>query len=253
MRKIISGISPRTSLLLLISALAAISVLAGPPLKELVLHFPLKPAQQRIKDASGQHNHGKPEAIVVPHSASLVSMEKTRQLTFAVWIKPSTVAGPCNVVLSKGGNEPGGAYGGYEFYLNSIGDNDIVFVSGPSIVTTYHSYGRWINNHLGEWIHVVFTINDETKTAKFYVNGQPTNDEYDWDTYFKSGTKLNFDVSNDLYIGAPDPASNGNRSKFDGEIREVMVFSRALTGEDIQKIYNSTNPDKSKNNQPEAL
>jgi hypothetical protein len=180
-------------------------------------------------------------------------MQETRQLTIAVWIRPDSIRHEFPVVLGKGGNQAPGAYGGYELYLNVHGDNDIVFVSGPSIVTTYQSNGKWINNHLGEWIHVAFTINDETKTAKFFVNGQPTNDEYDWNTYFNSGNVMNFNVDNNLYIGVPDPASNGNRTKFDGEIREVMVFNRALTQPEIQKICISTSPDKSRNNQPVTL
>lgn len=227
---------------------------AQPPLKEMVLYFPLGSShQQQIKDFSGAHNNGQPSAIIVSNSPSLVSMQQTRQLTLALWIKPNSIAGPCNVILGKGGNNPGGAYGGYELYLNSIGDNDIIFVSGPYVLDTYGANGRWINNHLGEWIHVVFTINDQTKAAKFYVNGQPTNDEYDYGTYFNSESEINFDVTNNLYIGVPDPASNPNRSKFDGEIREVMVFNRALTESEIQKIYNSTNPSGAKKNFPAAL
>jgi hypothetical protein len=80
---------------------------------------------------------------------------------------------------------------------------------------------------------VAFTIDDQTKTARFYVNGQPTNDEY------KSGMSndLNFDLPNNLYIGAPDPASNANRSRFDGEMRDLMLFNRALTAKEIQEDY----------------
>jgi hypothetical protein len=175
--------------------------------------------------------------IMVPNSPELVSMQQTRQLTFTVWIKPNSIAGPCNVLLGKGGNQPNGAYGGYEFYLNSIGDNDIIFVSGPCVIDTYGANGRWINNHLGEWIHVAFTINDQTKTAKFYVNGQPTNDEFDYGTYFSSKAGLNFDVTNNLYIGRPDPASNANRSRFDGEMRDVLLFNRALSANEIHELY----------------
>jgi hypothetical protein len=117
--------------------------------------------------------------------------------------------------------------------LNANGDNDITFISGGYGVDTHGANGRWINRHLGEWIHVAFTMDDRTKTAKFYVNGQPTNDEY------SSGTSsdLNFDLPNDLYIGAPDPASNGNRSRFDGVMRDVMLFNRALTAEEIHEDY----------------
>ena len=216
-----------------------------PPAKDLVLYFPLASiGQGQIRDFSGQRNNGKAAVIVVSNSPSLVSMQTTRQLTFAVWIKPNSIPYEFPVLLSKGGNQPGGAYGGYEFTLNANADNDLVFVSGGCAFVTHNANGNWINNHLGEWIHVAFTIDDQTKIAKFYVNGQPTNDE------FNEGTSddLNFDLPNNLYVGAPDPASNPNRTRFDGSMRELKLFNRALSANEIQKIYKSTKPSQSKNN-----
>jgi hypothetical protein len=179
------------------------------------------------------NNIGQSSAIVIPNSPSLVSMQQTRQLTFAVWIKPTSLSPVFPVLLSKGGNRPGGAYGGYEFLLNAHGDNDLLFVSGGCQFVTRNANGRWINQHLGEWIHVAFTIDDRTKTAQFYINGQPTNDA------FNEGTSddLNFDLPNNLYIGMPDPASNADRAKFDGAMRDLTLFNRALSASEIQAIY----------------
>lgn len=221
-----------------------------PPVKELVLYFPLDSAnQEQIKDFSGQHNSGKASAIVVSNSPSLVSLQQTRQLTFAVWIKPNSIPSVFPVLLSKGGNEPDGAFGGYEFLLNANGDNDLVFVSGGCEFVTHNANGRWINNHLGEWIHVAFTIDDQTKIAQFYVNGQPTNDA------FNEGTSddLNFNLPNNLFVGTPDPASNANRAKFDGSMRDLMLFNRALTAKEIQKIYQSKRPPAEKKIVPLTL
>jgi hypothetical protein len=237
----------RTSLAGLLLVLSALITFAQRPVKDMVLYFPLGSSpQQQIKDFSGQHNNGNPAAIIVSNSPSLVSMQQTRQLTLAVWIKPESIPNVFPVLLSKGGNQPNAAYGGYELLLNANGDNDLVFESGGCEIVTHNAAGRWINNHLGEWIHVAFTIDDRTKTAQFYVNGQPTNDEYN----FGSSDDLNFDVTNNLYIGMPDPASDANRSKFDGEIREVMIFNRALTAQELQKIITSTDPSAIKKNLP---
>ncbi|HZF00676.1 MAG TPA: LamG domain-containing protein [Methylomirabilota bacterium] len=219
----------------------ACSTFVQPPQRESVLYFPLDAiGQQQIKDFSSQHNNGKATGIIVSNSPSLASMQQTHQLTFTVWIKPNSIPSEFPVLLSKGGNQSPGAYGGYEFLLNANGDNDLLFVSGGTEIVTHNANGRWINNHLGEWIHVAFTIDDQTKIAQFYINGQPTNDA------FNEGTSddINFDVPNNLYIGVPDPASNANRSKFDGTMQNLMLFNRALTAEEIQKIYQSTNPSK---------
>lgn len=224
--------------------LSMISAVHGqPPIKEMVLYFPLEAKlQTQIKDFSGQQNNGKASEIVVSNSASLVSMQQTRQLTFAVWIKPNSIPREFPVLLSKGGNQPDGAYGGYEFLLNANGDNDLAFESGACEIVTHNANGSWINNHIGEWIHVAFTINDITKTAKFYVNGEPTNDEFN----FGSNADLNFDLPNNLYVGVPDPTSNSNRAKFDGSMRELMLFNRALSAQEIKKICNLTKPPQSK-------
>ena len=220
------------------------------PVKGLVLSFPLaSTGQQRIKDHSGQHNNGKATTIVVSNSASLVSMQQNRQLTFAVWIKPNSIPHEFPVLLSKGGNDPGGVYGGYEFLLNANGDNDLDFVSGSCEIVTHNANGRWINNHLGEWIHVGFTIDDRTKEAKFYINGQATDDEYN----FGTSEDLNFDLPTNLYIGSPGPARNSNRANFDGEMRNLMVFNRALTAKEIEKIYKSTKPPAAEEKKQTAL
>jgi hypothetical protein len=172
--------------------------------------------------------------IVVSNSASLVFMQQTRQLTFTVWIKPNSIPSDFPVILSKGGNEPGRIYGGYEFLI-ADGENDLLFVSGGTEFITRGANGRWIKNHLGEWIHIAFVIDGQTKAAKFYVNGEPTNDEYNEGS--RPSEDLNFDLPNNLYIGVPDPASNANRSRFDGEMRDLMLFNRALTAKEIHEDY----------------
>jgi hypothetical protein len=174
--------------------------------------------------------------IVVPNSPDLVSMQQTRQLTLEMWIKPNSIPPVFPVLLSKGGNQPDGVYGGYEFLLNANGDNDLVFVSGGCCYETRSAHGRWVNQHLGEWIHVAFTLDDQTKAAQFYVNGQPTNDAYNEGT----SNALNFELPNNLYIGTPDPASNANRARFDGEMRDVMLFNRALTAAEIREDYEAS-------------
>lgn len=75
----------------------------NPPIKEMVLYFPLAATgQTQVKDFSGTQNNGVATSIVVSNSASLVSMQKIRQLTIAVWIKPASMPTEFPVLLSKG-------------------------------------------------------------------------------------------------------------------------------------------------------
>jgi hypothetical protein len=168
--------------------------------------------------------------LKVPHDEALVSMQQTREFAFEAWIKPYSIPHEFPTILSKGGNQSPDAYGGYELILNANGDNDLGFVSGACSVWTKNANGRWINRHLHEWIHIAFTLDAKAATAKFYVNGRRTGDEQINGT----GSAVDFNLPNSLYIGMPDPASHPNRSRFDGEIRNVMIYNRVLTAEEIQ-------------------
>lgn len=223
-----------------LSLIVSIAV-ATPPSSGLVLKFVNGPSAVKIKDSSGHKNNGTPEFIAVQNSPSLVSMQDTHQLTLAIWIKPKSIGAQFPVLISKGGNEQPGAYGGYELVLNATGDNDILFESGGFMAFTSGANGSLVNNHLGEWIHIVFTIDTVAQTAQFYVNGQPVAGTASSENF----SDVNFNLPNNLYIGVPDPAANGNRASFDGEMRQIMIFNQALSLDAIQKIFNTTKPGNS--------
>jgi len=230
----------KRSLIALSVFLALSAAVAKPPIfsQGLVLQFRTGPSAFKIKDSSGNKNDGRPVSIAVSNSPSLVSMQDTHQLTLALWIKPNSIPSEFPVLISKGGNEQPGAYGGYELTLNANGGNDILFLSGGYYADTSAANGSLINNHLGEWIHVAFTIDTASQVAQFYVNGRAV-------TNFSSIgniSDVNFNVPNNLYIGTPDPAANANRSSFDGDMSQIMVFNRALSSGEIQKIFSSTKP-----------
>jgi len=228
----------------------------------LVLHYSFAADQgDKVIDESGRGNHGtvhgakwerlgdggvydfkgppaKGDYIEVPNSASLVSMEKTRQLTLALWIKPRTIPKQFQDLICKGGNQPPGAHGGYELALNCNGDNETIFVSGACACCTWASRGKWVNQHMNEWIHIVFTVDALTDKAVFYVNGKPTGDIKDTAGADCSYKGIKFDLPNNLYIGRPDPKHHPNRTYFDGAIGEVQVYDRALSPEDVGTLFN---------------
>jgi hypothetical protein len=176
--------------------------------------------------------------IIVPSSPTLALMQQTHQLSIAAWIKPYSL--PCEfpAILCKGSTTRSDiAYGGYIFTLNANGDNDLVFMSGGFEMGTHNANGRWINHHLGEWIHVAFTVDGTTRIGKFYVNGKPTNDETTWGSW----DGLNFDVPSDLYIGSGDE-SRGSNPVFDGPIRSLVLYQRVLTPDEIQNLCDLTRP-----------
>ncbi len=53
---------------------------------------------------------------------------------------------------------------------------------------------------------------------------------------------MNFNLPNDLYIGRPDPTADSNRSWFDGDMEQIMIYNRALSDAEIQKVFSTTMP-----------
>jgi hypothetical protein len=165
-------------------------------------------------------------------------MQDTHQLTLALWIRPRSIGSELPVLISKGGNQQPGAFGGYELILNANDDNDILFANGDYLAYTAAANGSLVNNHLGEWIHIVFTMDTVAQTAQFYVNGQL----YANTTSTGDITGVNFDVPNNLYLGEPDPAANGNRVPFDGDMKQINIYNRTLSADEIQKLFSTTRP-----------
>lgn len=210
----------------------AAAAFAGAPVKDgLVLYFPT--ANLTARDFSGAKNNGHSSALIVSNSPSLVSMAQTHQLSYAVWINPSSIPSEFPVLLSKGGNSGPGAFGGYEFTLNINGDHDVLFQSG---LFQAHAETQIINTNLGKWVHIACTIDLDAQTIAFYINGQPVTATIDSGTF----ADINFDQPNNLYVGEPDLAANGNRSNFDGFMSEVMLFNRALSADEVQTIFTKT-------------
>jgi len=216
--------------------LATTAAFAGAPIRNgLVLYFPT--VTERVRDASGSRNNGQTTSVVVSNSPSLVSMAQTHQLSYCVWINPASIPNEFPDLLSKGGNSGAGDYGGYEFSLNIHGDHDVLFYSG---LFQAHGETHFINTNLNQWIHIAFTIDTDAQTMQFYINGQPVDVTIDTGTF----ADINFDQPNNLYIGAPDPAAHVNRTSFDGQMREVMLYNRVLSADEVQAIFTKRSESK---------
>jgi hypothetical protein len=217
---------------------ATVAVAKSPISSGLVLWFRNGPNTAKIQDLSHHKNAGIATSLMVSNSPSLVSMQDTRQLTLALWIKPNSIPSEFPVLISKGSYQTPGADGGYELTLNANGDNDIIFNSGNFYSDTYQANGSLVNNHLGEWIHVAVVADANAQTIQFYVNGKS------YTNVFTLGSlaDANFNLTNNLYIGAPDPVADANRADFDGAMQHIMIFNRALSASEIQKIISTTKP-----------
>ena len=196
------------------------------PTDGLVLYFPFEADENgRVSDMSGHGNNGivngarftregkvgcamsfhgnstVGDNIMVPNSPSLVSVQKTGQLTLCAWIKPTSLPMEYPVVLTKGGNFPPHAHGGYEINLHGTKDHALFFISGDYGIIGFRGQEHWIYKHLNEWMHLAVVVNKLAGTGKLYVNGERTDDFF----LGRNSRDAHFDLANNLYLGAPDP------------------------------------------------
>ena len=151
---------------------------------------------------------GVDDYVTIPNIPSLTS-----SVTFAGWIKLDD---------KTSDNAMGGASNEFILWEDENGANDrfaVVVYAGGGII-----YGT-TNPNIGEWYHVVFT--DDGTTTKLYVNGLQEGDD------LVDSISVN-DVGV-IYIGAGvSPTSK----LFNGTIDEVHIYDRALSSNEINRMYN---------------
>lgn len=167
---------------------------------------------------------GTNDYVLVPHDPSL---NPTSAMTIEAWINANTTASARDI-LSKWG--PGGD-NQYIFKIHNMSDNqrielsesgsghDLADVSGTTSVST------------GTWVHLAATFDSTTETVQLYYNGSP-----DGSLGVGSGRSIHSDTS-DLIIGAVSVPSI--KENFSGRIDELAVYNRALTGSEIEAIYDA--------------
>ena len=160
---------------------------------------------------------GNGDYVEAPNSASL----NPGVVTVDAWIKPSDVSGNHNVIF-KGNHE----------YLLQIRNGNVLFGSKDSS-GNYAEFQGSLTVPANQWSHVAITHDGSTK--RIYVNGA-----LDPVTQSQSG----------LYTGDTDPLEIGThhfiQEFFSGLIDEVEIFSRALSQQEIQAIYDAGGAGKCK-------
>ena len=166
----------------------------------------------------------------------------TGHLSACAWVQPR---GQVAILLSN--YHGGGAYNGQFFfaYSGTPGANpnagqglDLLFGQPPYASAGYIRYHtRGIEMSNGEWHHVAFSY-DETRgkgqKIKFFADGAEAPVGL-IESEGNGGPIL--DIGENLRIMAHRDTPTGTLS--DGLVDEVMIFDRALTGEEVKQIYDA--------------
>jgi hypothetical protein len=135
-----------------------------------------------------------------------------KSFTFFAWVKLDAL-GSTNTILMKGV----GATTGYKFAVDTNGD---LALHCQSTLST----GTNCNLSALKWHAVAVTYTTGTGVVSFYVDGNLT------DTGTNAGTIA--DVAEAMYIGATE----GSVNWFDGAIKDVAIWSAALTPLQIKSL-----------------
>lgn len=151
-----------------------------------------------------------------------VSTSQTVNGSFSIgaWVKPSDTGSNRGIAGSRGGSLFDMKLDGGTTIHGDIGD-------GSSWLTT--SADASFSYSAGEWIHVMYVVTPSGYTI--YANGNQVG------ANSFSGTPLLYNSSNDLTIGAVGPSSG---EYFNGSIDDVRIYGRAITPEEVDAIYNSS-------------
>ena len=213
----------------------------------LVMHFNFdaEPIEGKIPDLSGQGNDGEAVGIQwdaqghqggsvvfgptnnyirVPNSDSL----NPSNITLAVWIKAGKQGDPVRRVFDK--NHADG-------YAISIGGEHHgaagkVFVEIDMKVKNHACAGSDNPVTDGRWHHLAATYNGAEEI--FFVDGVPQQGVERWKGIIPAN-------SQDLTLGAnrsnPNATLGEVGASFNGMMDDAMVFNRALSAEEIQRLY----------------
>jgi hypothetical protein len=150
------------------------------------------------------------------------SLDITTEITESAWVKPNNCDESHATVATKN----------LSYYFQVHSDCKV------AVYTYWNNSGSrggsnydYSNEALptGKWSHIVFTEASDG-TRKIYINGQ-------LDSTHSAESSI-WEDNNQLRVGAQG-ASN---RRFDGEIDDVRIYDRALTDDEINRIYNATRP-----------
>ncbi|UCH70806.1 MAG: LamG domain-containing protein, partial [Candidatus Bathyarchaeota archaeon] len=150
--------------------------------------------------------------------SGLGSTLEVENISVSVWAKPDSVTGPINWILGNGAQfRLGFGDDTVRFWIREQGRGSSNLVSGGSVSA-------------GKWYHIVGTYDGTYQ--KLYVNGSLVASE-------QPGLDVLDNGSDNFAIGK---AYKTSKEYFDGNVDDVRIFSRALSEEAINVLYNEQWP-----------
>jgi hypothetical protein len=182
------------------------------------------------KIGQGLSFDGSNDTIEAGNGSSL-KFERTDQFSGAAWIKLESYFSPDEhrMIFGKVDNT-GGTIRGYFFAVLDGGELRFFVLNTLRTGNYLEADGAGTIN-LHQWYHVAFTYsgNSNVSGVKLYVNGAPVTV-----SSITNALTATIDHNDPFEIGSRD----GNTQQWDGLIDDVRVYNRALSADEIKRLYN---------------
>jgi len=177
-------------------------------------------ANDRVPGKSGNalEFDGSNDYVQIPDSTSL---DITQDLTITAWINSSVDYSTPQYVVGKRDDTE------MQFGL-LLNLDEILFYTFGSPDQVGGSLSDPLADKENQWIFVAGTV-DRAGNVKVYLNGL--------DVTFDGIADPITTASTDVYVGARGDGAGGSLYNFNGQIDEVMIFSTALSAQNISDIY----------------
>ncbi|MDP2668785.1 MAG: LamG domain-containing protein [bacterium] len=158
------------------------------------------------------------------NSSTLSFSAADSKFTLAAWVKPDTNSANLNTIISRyigTGNQRQWAFvttatGQIKIIISEDGiDSNVSIVSVPVL-------------QLGTWSHVAVTMNISTDVFKMYINGAEVS------ITGSAPIAALFASTGNVNIGN---RKDGTEGPWDGLLDDVRVYNRALTADEIKRLY----------------
>ncbi|MCX8198220.1 MAG: LamG domain-containing protein [Candidatus Micrarchaeota archaeon] len=151
------------------------------------------------------------------------SWNDNQSVTISLWVKPESVSGMGGII--------GKSFEGWEWVIYRDGSEAGFYYMDQAGGGSNMMQGTWGNVlSAGQWTHLAYVW--DGSSSHFYANGQQINSAY------AGNPSYNQDSGEGVAIGG-NVNFNGQKLYFIGQIDDVRFYGRALSAEEIRRLYNN--------------
>jgi hypothetical protein len=161
-------------------------------------------------------------------------------VTLAAWVRPDALPNQNNALLMADGWDPGGLH----WQIGTDGTIILAVKAPPELEggpylrgAQYRAYGVITPERFGRWVHLAAVYDSTAGRVTHYVDGRSV-----------ESLPIELDIPvriGDAEIGNWNVGTYRNKSpvrNFSGGMDEFMLFSRALSGAEVEKLYAQGRP-----------